>query len=139
MFNKMTYFHLYLCKCNIIHTFLIIMIMMQLFWANEFFFLQEPVRSAIIDSSIRVTDNGRESINRKVRSMGILVIHFWDNIDDSFSAAYIANCFIILIFIINLFDICRCSLFSQHIMPPIKGITLRCVNKTELDINFLTN
>lgn len=28
--------------------------------------VQDPVRSAIIDSCIRVTDNGRESIQRKV-------------------------------------------------------------------------
>ncbi|KAK2981112.1 hypothetical protein RJ640_021166 [Escallonia rubra] len=33
---------------------------------NELIFLQEPVRSAIIDSCIRVTDNGRESYHRKV-------------------------------------------------------------------------
>lgn len=27
---------------------------------------QDPVRSAIVDSCIRVMDNGRESVNRKV-------------------------------------------------------------------------
>lgn len=32
-------------------------------------FLQDPVRSAVINSCIRVTDNGRESIQRKVRSL----------------------------------------------------------------------
>jgi len=30
-------------------------------------FSQDPIRSALIDSCIRVTDNGRESINRSVR------------------------------------------------------------------------
>ncbi|KAG6436151.1 hypothetical protein SASPL_101035 [Salvia splendens] len=39
-------------------------------WDNLYcwvtFFDQDPVRSAIIDSCIRVTDNGRESIQRKV-------------------------------------------------------------------------
>lgn len=30
------------------------------------FSLQDPVRSAIVDSCIRVMDNGRESVNRKV-------------------------------------------------------------------------
>jgi hypothetical protein len=29
--------------------------------------VQDPVRSAIIDSCIRVTDNGRESVHRSVR------------------------------------------------------------------------
>lgn len=28
------------------------------------------MRSAMIDSTIRVTDNGRESINKKVRNLG---------------------------------------------------------------------
>ncbi|XP_072082012.1 protein ENHANCED DISEASE RESISTANCE 2 isoform X5 [Arachis hypogaea] len=34
--------------------------------ANQFLYWQDPVRSAIVDSCIRVMDNGRESINRKV-------------------------------------------------------------------------
>lgn len=35
----------------------------------KLFFCQEPVRSAIIDSCIRVTDNGRASVHRKVRTL----------------------------------------------------------------------
>jgi hypothetical protein len=36
------------------------------------FCVQEPVRSAIVDSCIRVTDNGRESVHRSVRSLFII-------------------------------------------------------------------
>lgn len=34
-------------------------------------FCQEPVRSARIDSYIRVTDDGRESIHRKVSTLDL--------------------------------------------------------------------
>lgn len=38
---------------------------------------QEPVKSAIVDSCIRVMDNGRESIHRKV---GTTVYSFCDDV-----------------------------------------------------------
>ena len=34
---------------------------------------QEPIRSAIIDSCVRVNDNGRESMNKKVRNLGLFL------------------------------------------------------------------
>lgn len=45
-----------------------------------YFIFQDPVRSAVIDSCIRVTDNGRESIQRKVRKLvGVSILYFLDD------------------------------------------------------------
>lgn len=43
---------------------------------------QDPVRSAIVDSCIRVMDNGRESINRKVSAFFSLFFIFIFNAFD---------------------------------------------------------
>ncbi|KAG5557496.1 hypothetical protein RHGRI_007659 [Rhododendron griersonianum] len=64
---------------------------------------KEPVRSAIIDSCIRVTDNGRESFHRKVSSLIALYNH------DS-----VCNC--------------RCSSSSASITLLIIMISSRCGN-----------
>jgi len=50
-----------------------VFVLLYRLWRCETFFLelssQDPVRSAIVDSCIRVMDNGRESVNRKVSTL----------------------------------------------------------------------
>ena len=57
-------------------------LMINLFVLNE---IQEAVRSAIIDSCSRVTDNGRETIDGKVRNLkNQIFTHFTLTIFDTF-------------------------------------------------------
>lgn len=87
----------------------------------KLFLCQEPVRSAVIDSCIRVTDNGKASIHRKVWTLENPM--FFRN----FGAILLAcerYIFLVCTFV-TIFPTYRGSLFSRSTILPITMISSR--------------
>lgn len=90
----------------------------------KLFFCQEPVRSAIIDSCIRVTDNGRAIVHRKVRTLNSP--NAYAQSMDSF-LLNLREVPFWAVMLIMIFTICRPSFSSRFITLPIPMISSRWV------------